>query len=72
MNNNRNRTWICNNCKRVYPHSLNYCPKCNLSKKHSIRFVETFINSENKLNTIKAKNNRTIEMRKRKQKRLKK
>lgn len=63
--NNSNRVWICSNCKRVYPQSLIYCPKCNLSKKHATRLVDSFLNKENKIDNIKAKNNTIIENRKR-------
>lgn len=61
----RNKLWICNKCKRAYPQDLNFCPKCNVSKKHSMRFSDAFISKENKLNSIKAKNNRIVESRKR-------
>lgn len=63
------KIWICSSCKRAYPHTLRFCPKCNISKKHATRLIDTFINSENKLNTIKGKHQRFIDRTKKIQKR---
>lgn len=68
----KNRVWICSKCKRVYPYNLNYCPKCNISRKFALKFVNAFINKESKIELIKSKNNKIVENRKKLQERYRK
>jgi hypothetical protein len=58
------RMWICSKCGRVYPQQLRFCSKCNISRKHATRLVDKFINNENKVTTIKGKNNLRTKQRK--------
>ena len=66
-----NKVWICSKCKRVYPHSLKFCPKCNISKNHATRLINKFINNENKVTTIKSNNAQIKDNRKNIEKRYK-
>jgi len=36
----RTGVWICWFCKRTYPNTMIYCPKCNIARKHSINVEE--------------------------------
>lgn len=47
--------WVCSQCKRTYPDSLRYCPKCNSSKiDHKLDKIknkhEKFISNYKKIN----------------------
>ena len=58
--NGNNRVWICSKCKRVYPHTQGYCQKCNTSKKHALRFVDSFIRKEDKIKVMKTKHEKFV------------